>query len=78
MGDSVNHNQRSMPYVVSGGAGGYLRKAAGGRYVHFNGSTNADRHERILLNVLAAMGTVDFSGFGLLTGGDKTPLSELT
>jgi hypothetical protein len=77
MGDSVNHNQKSMPYVVSGGAGGYLRTAAGGRYLHYNSSTVADRHERLLLNVLASMGVTNFAGFGLLAGGDKTALPEL-
>lgn len=78
MGDSVNHNQRSMPYVVAGGAGGYLKRDPAGRYLHYNSSTAADRHERLLLNILAAMGVTNFSGFGLLSGGDKTPLSELT
>lgn len=76
MGDSVNHNQKSMPYVVSGGAGGYLKRAPAGRYVHYNSATVADRHERLLLNILDAMGA-SFTGFGLLAGGDKTPLPEL-
>ncbi len=78
MGDSVNHNQNSFPYVVSGGAGGYLKKATGGRYVHYKSASVADRHERILLNILAGMGVANFTGFGLLSGGDKTPLPELT
>ena len=77
MGDSVNHNQKSMPYVVSGGAGGYLKTAPGGRYLHYNSSTVADRHERLLLNILQAMGVSSFGSFGLLGGGDKTPLPEL-
>jgi hypothetical protein len=77
MGDSVHHNQHSMPYVVAGGAGGYLKRAPGGRYLHYQSSTVADRHERILLNVLQAMGVADLSGFGLLSGADKTPLPEL-
>ena len=76
MGDSVNHNQNSMPYVVSGGAGGYLKRAPAGRYVHYNSTTVADRHERLLLNILQAMGA-SFSGFGLLTGADQTPLPDL-
>jgi hypothetical protein len=76
MGDAVNHNQRSMPYVVSGGAGGYLKLAPAGRYVHYNSASVADRHERILLNVLQAMGA-SFTGFGLLTGADQAPLPEL-
>jgi hypothetical protein len=76
MGDSVNHNQKSMPYVVSGGAGGYLKRAPAGRYVHYNSSTVADRHERLLLNILDAMGA-PVSGFGLLTGADQTPLPDL-
>ena len=76
MGDSVNHNQHSMPYVVAGGAGGYLKRAPAGRYVHYNSATVADRHERLLLNILQAMGA-SFSGFGLLTGADQTPLPDL-
>jgi hypothetical protein len=76
MGDSVNHNQKSMPYVVAGGADGYLKRAPAGRYVHYNSSSVGDRHERLLLNILQAMGA-SFSGFGLLTGGDQTPLPDL-
>lgn len=76
MGDSVNHNQKSMLFVVSGGAGGYLNRAPAGRYVHYNSATVSDRHERLLLNILQAMGA-PFTGFGLLTGGDQTPLPEL-
>jgi hypothetical protein len=76
MGDAVTHNQRSMPYVVSGGAGGYVQYAPAGRYLHYNSATVADRHERILLNVLQAMGA-SFNGFGLLTGADQTALPDL-
>jgi hypothetical protein len=76
MGDAVNHNQHSMLYVVAGGAGGYLQRAPAGRYVHYNSATVAGRHERILINVLQAMGA-SFTGFGLLSGADQTPLPEL-
>jgi hypothetical protein len=77
MGDSVNHNQNSMPFVLACGSNAYLKTAPGGRYVHYQSSTVADRHERLLLNILAAMGVTNFTGFGKLTGGDQTPLSEI-
>jgi hypothetical protein len=77
MGDSVNHNQNSMPFVLACGSNAYLKTAPGGRYVHYNSSTVADRHERLLLNILVSMGVTDFTGFGKLAGGDKTPLAEI-
>lgn len=77
MGDSVNHNQNSFPFVLASGSNAYLKLQPGGRYVHYNSSSVADRHERLLLNILAGMGLTSFAGFGKLTGGDQTPLAEL-
>lgn len=73
MGDAVDHNMNSMRFVLGGGAGGYLKTNPSGRYV----SSNA-RHERVLLNIIEAMGFTDFSGFGDPKLAQKTPLSELT
>jgi hypothetical protein len=77
MGDSVNHNQSSFPFVLASGSNAYLKLQPGGRYVHYNSSSSADRHERLLLNILNGMGLSSFSGFGKLTGSDQTPLSEI-
>jgi hypothetical protein len=74
MGDAVNHNQQSMRFVLAGGSAGYLKTAAGGRYVK-----SAERHERVLLNVCEAMGITSYKGFGDpgLTGASKAPLPDL-
>ena len=74
MADAVNHNQRSMRFVLAGGSGGYLKTAAGGRYL-----TSTERHERILLNICEAMGITSYTGFGdpALTGASKTPLPNI-
>ena len=74
MGDAVNHNQKNMNFVLAGGAGGYLKTSAGGRYIHTDGSDPGARHERVLLSLIDAMGITSFSGFGdpMLSG--KTPL----
>ena len=74
MGDADQHNQQSMRYVLASGTGGYLKTAAGGRYLR-----STERHERILLNACEAMGITSFSGFGDpgLTGAAKTPLSNI-
>ncbi|HEY0712391.1 MAG TPA: DUF1552 domain-containing protein, partial [Polyangia bacterium] len=76
MGDAVNHNQKNMRFIFAGGAGGYLKTAPTGRYLHFAGSDPNDRHERALLTICAAMGITDFAGFGdaKLPAGAKTPL----
>jgi hypothetical protein len=76
MGDAVNHNQKSMRFVLAGGAGGYLRRNPAGRYLKFAGGP-ADRHERVLLNLIEAMGISSFAGFGDPGLADKTPLSGL-
>jgi hypothetical protein len=75
MGDADQHNQQSMRFVLASGSnGGYLKTAAGGRYIK-----STERHERILLNVCEAMGITSFAGFGDpgLTGTAKTPLSNI-
>jgi len=74
MGDAQNHDQKSMRFVLASGNGGYLKTAAGGRYVK-----STERHERILLNVCEAMGITSYAGFGDpgLTGTSKTPLPNI-
>jgi hypothetical protein len=75
MGDAVNHNQKSMRFVLASGDGGYLKTDPNGRYLLRGGSGTADRHERVLLNLCEAMGVTDFTGFGdPLLGSNKTPL----
>ncbi|HET6146675.1 MAG TPA: DUF1552 domain-containing protein [Polyangia bacterium] len=86
MGDATLHNQRSMRFVLAGGAG-YLKTHPNGRYLDLRamGSTNGDktgapnRHERVLLSVLDAMGITDYRGFGDpdLAAAYKTPLPGL-
>ena len=74
MGDADQHNQQSMRFVLASGNGGYLKTAAGGRYIK-----STERHERILLNICEAMGITSFAGFGDpgLTGAAKTPLPNI-
>ncbi|MET0791059.1 MAG: DUF1552 domain-containing protein [Polyangiaceae bacterium] len=76
MGDAVNHNMKDMRFVLAGGAGGYLKQAAGGRYVNAGGGAT-NRHERVLLNVLEAMGITDYTGFGDPGFSGKSPLSGI-
>jgi hypothetical protein len=70
-GESDQHWQRSMKFVLAGGANKYLKTSAMGRYIKGVGSKAAaipdgsgDRHERVLLNVCDAMGITSFTGFG--------------
>jgi hypothetical protein len=75
MGDADQHNQQSMRFVLANGSnGGYLKTAAGGRYIK-----STERHERILLNVCEAVGITSYAGFGDpgLTGTAKTPLPNI-
>jgi len=76
MGDAVNHDMKNMRFVLAGGAGGYLKQAAGGRYVNAGGGAS-NRHERVLLNVLEAMGVTDYTGFGDPGFTGKSPLSGI-
>jgi len=72
MGDAVAHDQKSMRFVLASGAGGYLKTAAGGRYIK-----STERHERILLNLIDAMGITSFAGFGDPGLPTKTPLANI-
>jgi hypothetical protein len=74
MGDSDLHTQQSMRFVLASGNAGYLKVAAGGRYIK-----STERHERILLNICEAMGVTSYAGFGdpKLTGAAKTPLPNI-
>jgi hypothetical protein len=73
MGNAVDHDQKSMRFVLaSGNNGGYLKTAAGGRYL-----MSTQRHERILLNLCEAMGVTDFRGFGDPGLSSKTPLPNV-
>lgn len=76
MGDGVNHTQNDMKFVLSGGAGGYLKTDPGGRYLRFDGQSPGSRHERLLLNLIEGMGFTNFAGFGdsTLSPAEKTPL----
>jgi len=76
MGDAVNHDMKDMRFVLAGGAGGYLKQAAGGRYLNAGGGAG-NRHERVLLNVLEAMGITDYTGFGDPNFTGKSPLSGI-
>jgi hypothetical protein len=72
MGDAVNHNGSDMRFVFSGGAGGFLSTAPGGRYIDGNG----DSHQKALISVASAMGITNFTGFGDPAGA-RTPLETL-
>jgi hypothetical protein len=73
MGDAVIHAGDNMPYVVSGGAGGYLRPGNG--YLNGGGAF----HLRVLMNAAEAMGATNLSGFGGTGAGpsDRTPYDQL-
>jgi hypothetical protein len=60
MGDAVQHSGSNMRFVFSGGAGGYLTTSPNGRYLDGGGAA----HQRALVSCGAAMGVVDFTGFG--------------
>jgi len=77
MGDSVNHNQNSMRFVLASGTGGYLKLDPNGRYLKMSGGT-ANRHERVLLSLCDGMGITNFKGFGDPNlGSNKAPLPGL-
>ena len=79
MGDAPAHNRRSMKFVLSGKAGGYLRTSPNGRYLSGAGDGSGDLHERLLLNMLDALGITNFTGFGdpNLKGPGKTPIPAI-
>jgi hypothetical protein len=70
MGDAVVHDGTDMRFVLSGGAGGYLK--TGGSYVDGGGQP----HSRVLFNVLEAMGITDTAAFGDETTA-REPIAEL-
>lgn len=73
MGNAVDHDQKSMRFVLANGnKDGYLRTAPGGRYIK-----STERHERILLNLCEAMGVTTFAGFGDPRLSAKTPLPNI-
>jgi hypothetical protein len=74
MGDSVIHDGSNMRFVLAGGAGGYLKTSANGRYIDGGG----DAHARVLFTMGDAMGITNFSGFGPSgAGAARTPLDSL-
>jgi len=72
MGDAVNHDQKSMRFVLASGNGGYLKTSAQGRYLK-----STERHERILLNLCEAMGVTNYKGFGDPDLPSKSPLPNI-
>ncbi len=60
MGDGINHGGDNMRFVITGGAGGYLRTSPRGRYIDGGGAP----HLQVLLTAAEAMGVEDFSEFG--------------
>ena len=92
LGESNEHSQNSMRFVLAGGANKYLKTSAMGRYlkgaatktvpVNVNagsGALSGDRHERVLLSVCEAMGITSYTGFGDpgLPAALKTPYPGL-
>ena len=73
MGDAVIHSGVNMPFVVTGGAGGYLRS----RNAHLTGGGSF--RMRLLMNAAEAMGVRDLSNFGKPTasGADRTPFDVI-
>ena len=78
-GDANLHNQKSMRFLLAGGAGGYLKTDPNGRYLVAGATAGANRHERVLLNICEAMGVTTFTGFGdpTLSPADKTPFPNI-
>lgn len=70
MGDAVIHDGSDMRFVLSGGAGGYLR--SGGAYIDGAGQA----HSKVLFNALEALGIEEVSGLG--DGNtDREPLAAV-
>ena len=84
-GESNEHTQHSMKFVLAGGANKYLKTSPMGRYIKGAGKAGApaaldgpDRHERILLNACEAMGITDYTGFGATNlGANKKPYPNI-
>lgn len=79
MGEAATtHNMNSMRFVLAGG--NYLKTSPNGRYLNLTSANNtngANRHERVLLNAMEAMGVTSFAGFGDPMLGTKTPLPNV-
>lgn len=73
MGDSLAHAGNDMRFVLSGGAGGYLKKSPNGRYIRANG----EPHQTVLTACAHALGISDFSRFGNQEHS-KTPFGPLS
>jgi len=73
MGDAVIHAGNNMPYVIAGGAGGYLR--GGGSYLQGGGAM----HLRLLMNAAEAMGATNTANFGAKSASatDRTPFDGI-
>jgi Protein of unknown function (DUF1552) len=73
MGDAVIHAGTNMPFVVAGGAGGYLRKGNG--YLDGGGAF----HLRVLMAAAQSMGVTNMANFGDKNAGgaDRTPFDGL-
>lgn len=75
MGDAVVHAGDNMRFVLSGGAGGYLKSSPNGVYINGGG----DAHARVLFALGDAMGITNFTGFGDPGGAPaaRTPLDSI-
>jgi Protein of unknown function (DUF1552) len=75
MGDAVEHRGDDMRFVFAGGAGGYLRTSADGRYIDGGGGA----HQRALISAAEALGITNFAGFGATDGApeSRTALESL-
>jgi hypothetical protein len=68
MGDAILHTDSNMRFVFAGGAGGFIKHSADGRYINGGGA----RHNKALVSACEAMG-VSATSFG--DGSEKTGLS---
>jgi len=79
MGEAATlHNMNSMRFVLGGAT--YLKTNTNGRYIDLRTASNtngANRHERILLNTMEAMGITDYHGFGDPNLATKTPMPNI-
>lgn len=69
MGNAIVHQGNNMPFVISGGAGGYLTGNRGG-LINGGGAS----HQQVLLSAAQAMGVDNFSNFGT---GNSSPFGGL-
>lgn len=69
MGNAIVHQGDNMPYVIAGGAGGYLTGNRG-RLINGGGAS----HQQILLSAAESMGATNYGAFGT---GDSSPFGGL-